>query len=539
MGIHRHVLATAAAAAALALPAAAQAAVGADSSQLVNAVKLGDQYSGVLQHAYDLEQIGDRYASTGYRLAGTDGDQATTEYIERTLRAAGYEPKTETFQFPFFQERTPSQLSVVDGKSYTNGTDFLTMQYSDAGEVIGAVVPAGGIQIPPGTAANSSSSGCSASDFAPGTATQVALVQRGTCSFYAKAANAEAAGYGAVLIFNEGQEDLDRAGVVNGTLGEPVGIPVLGTSYVVGKELYDAATNGGVTVRVFTDTLNKTATSYYTTADTGTGRTDRTVLLGAHTDSTQDGPAVNDDGTGVALLLELAEQVKTTGMRLRNNVRFGFWGAEESGLLGSAAYADSLSKSQAKDIAVNLAFDMMASDNYARFVYDGDGSSTGIKGPSGSGAVEDVFNRYFASQGLPTDPTALDGRTDYASFTALGIPAGGLFAGAEGVKTPEQAARYGGAAGQPYYVCYHEACDTYDAITGNAGDPFVPFPSDYSDTFVNQGGGKTIYEQFAAAAADALVQFGQTTSAVNGTDKASDKAKLKAQQAYLGSRLQR
>jgi Zn-dependent M28 family amino/carboxypeptidase len=525
-------------AAALVVPVTASAAVGADSSALRAAVKLGNSTSGVLQHAADLQAIGQVNAARGYRLAGTPGDEATTAYIERTLSAAGYTPVTRHFDFPFFQENSPSQLSVVGGTSYVNGVDFATMQYSGAGDVTGGVVPAGGIQIPPGPTASSSSSGCSPSDFTPASGRQVALIQRGTCTFFDKATNAMAAGYAAVLIFNEGQPD--RTDVLNGTLGQPVGIPVLGTSFTVGQQLYNAARAGGVSVHVVTDTTSETRQSHYTTADTGVGRMDRTVLLGAHTDSTQDGPAINDDGSGVALLLELAEQVKQTGQPLRNNVRFGFWGAEESGLLGSAAYASSLSPRQAKDIAVNLAFDMMASDNFVRFVYDGDGSATGINGPNGSGVVEDVFNSFLASQGLPTDPTPLDGRTDYASFTALGIPAGGLFAGAEGVKTAAQQQRYGGRAGQPYYVCYHEACDTYATVTGAAGDPFTPFPADASDpTWRNQGGATTIFDQFADAAADALVQFGQTTSAVNGTDKASDLAKLKAQQLYLGSRLRR
>ena len=81
---------------------------------------------------------------------------------------------------------------------------------------------------------------------------------------------------------------------------------------------------------------------------------------------------------------------------------------------------------------------MIGSPNYARFVYDGDGSAFGIKGPSGSGAIEDVFEDYFASQGLASEPTAFDGRSDYDAFITAGIPAGGLFTGAEGAKTADQ-----------------------------------------------------------------------------------------------------
>jgi Zn-dependent M28 family amino/carboxypeptidase len=103
-----------------------------------------------------------------------------------------------------------------------------------------------------------------------------------------------------------------------------------------------------------------------------------------------------------------------------------------------------------------------------RFVYDGDGSDTGTVGPPGSEQIEEVFTKYFAGQGLATDPTAFDGRSDYGPFIAVGIPAGGLFSGAEGVKTPAQAAVYGGTAGAPYDSCYHQECDDINNLNVNA-----------------------------------------------------------------------
>jgi hypothetical protein len=86
---------------------------------------------------------------------------------------------------------------------------------------------------------------------------------------------------------------------------------------------------------------------------------------------------------------------------------------------------------------------MLGSPNYVRFVYDGDGSATpepGDEGPNGSAQIEAIFNNYFGSQSLATAPTAFDGRSDYGPFIAAGIPAGGLFSGAEGVTTAEEAA---------------------------------------------------------------------------------------------------
>ena len=102
---------------------------------------------------------------------------------------------------------------------------------------------------------------------------------------------------------------------------------------------------------------------------------------------------------------------------------------------------------------------MLGSPNPVSFVYDGDGSSTGPVGPPGSGEIEAVFLDYMQAGNLPTRPTAFDGRSDYGPFIAKGIPAGGLFTGAEGLKTEAEAADFGGTAGEAYDKCYHQACD--------------------------------------------------------------------------------
>jgi Zn-dependent M28 family amino/carboxypeptidase len=172
-----------------------------------------------------------------------------------------------------------------------------------------------------------------------------------------------------------------------------------------------------------------------------------------------------------------------------NTVHFAWWGAEESGLLGAEHYASQLSKAQLKDLAVNLNFDMVASTNYVRFVYDGDA------GPVGSGVVEDVFLDWFDSQGLATEPTEFDGRSDYGPFILRGVPAGGLFTGAEGIKTEAQEDIYGGEADKQYDPCYHAVCDTIDNVN------------------------LEVLEQMADAAAHATLTFAMTSSAVSGTAK--------------------
>jgi Zn-dependent M28 family amino/carboxypeptidase len=277
-----------------------------------------------------------------------------------------------------------------------------------------------------------------------------------------KAANAEAAGYDAVIIFNEGQEG--RTDVVEGTLGSPdFSIPVVGASFATGEELYDATQKGKVVVRVFTSTVSETRVSSNVIADTPQGRADRTLVVGAHLDSVIEGPGINDNGSGSSTVLETALQMSKLDIKPHNRVRFAFWGAEESGLLGSEHYVKSLSERQLDQITLNLNFDMLASPNYVRFVYDGDSSATPdddeVVIPAGSAKIEQVFKRYFAAKGLSTAPTPFDGRSDYGPFIEAGIPAGGLFTGAEEEKTERQQEVYGGTAGEPYDSCYHKVCD--------------------------------------------------------------------------------
>ena len=193
-----------------------------------------------------------------------------------------------------------------------------------------------------------------------------------------------------------------------------------------------------------------------------------TYVVGAHFDSVLAGPGINDNGSGTSTILEIAEELSEAGTKPRQKLRFAFWGAEESGLLGSEHYVEQLSNDEVGDLYANLNFDMLGSPNYVRFVYDGDGSHTPVAGPAGSGQIEDIFTRYFASQGLASEPTEFSGRSDYGPFIAVGVPAGGLFSGAEGVKTAAQQAVYGGTTGAPYDPCYHQACDTINNVSTKA-----------------------------------------------------------------------
>ncbi len=393
-------------------------------------------------------------ANGGDREASSPGYMASVDYVVDTLTDAGYTPEVQPFEFPYYEELSDSVFEQVSpaAVTYVAQTDFDTMTYSGSGDV---TATATGVDLSLADP-NASSSGCEPEDFVGFPAGDIALMQRGTCSFAIKAGNAEAAGAVAAIVFNQGNTP-DRSTLLFATLGGPgVNIPAIGTDTALGASL------DGTTLHIATDTASEIRTSYNVLADTG-GDPDNVIVVGAHLDSVPGGPGIQDNGSGSAANLEVAVQMANVDPI--NMVRFAWWGAEESGLLGSTHYVNNLSEAELDQIALNLNFDMVGSPNFARFIYDGDGDAFGLVGPPGSAAVETFFETFYADRGLASEPSEFSGRSDYQAFINNGIPAGGLFTGAEGIKTPEQVALYGGTAGDQYDPCYHQPCDTFDNIS--------------------------------------------------------------------------
>lgn len=437
-------------------PSAPMAADGSPDTRMLARIH---SIANIRFHQLQLQRIAK--ANDDTRASGTPGFDRSADYVARVIERAGLTVTRQQFPFTFFDADSEfeqlSPNSVVYVENDLGG--FFTLQYSGSGEVTGTVQGVD-IQIPP-PAQPSSTSGCEAADFTGFASGSIALVQRGTCTFQLKAENAQAAGATAVIIFNEGQEG--RTDAFGGTLGGPtVNIPVIGVSFATGEEFHLSQTP--VTVRILVDAITEERVAENVFGETRFGSNDHVVVVGAHLDSVLEGPGINDNGSGTAVVLDIAQKVGALRLFPRNKLRFAFWGAEENGLLGSEHYVGNLTPEEIARIMLNLNFDMLGSPNFVRFVYDGDGSDTPDAGPPGSDTIEDVFNGFFDFRGLQTEPTAFDGRSDYGPFIAVGIPAGGLFSGAEVLKTPEQAAIYGGTAGIAYDFCYHQACDTFDNV---------------------------------------------------------------------------
>jgi len=426
-----------------------------DTTQIRNGVTVG----GILEHERNFQRIAD--ANGGDRASGKPGYDASAAYVVDRLTRAGYDVRQQTFTFPFFEELAPATATEITPtpKKYV----VETMTYSGSGDVTGPLIPTKDVIVPmpPDAPPSTSNSGCEDSDFeAAPEEPSIALIQRGTCFFGDKAINADEAGYDAVIIFNEGQPG--RTDVVQGTLGAPDDIPVVGMSYADGADLYEQTESGPVTMNVTTSTDSRNAETVNILGNSPTGDVNKTMVIGAHLDSVAGGPGINDNGSGSSTILEIAEELAELKAKPRNRVRFAFWGAEELGLLGSEHYVATRTDRQLNQIKANLNFDMVGSPNYVRFVYDGngDGAEGNPVGPPGSAQIEDIFTEFFDSQDQESDPTPFNGRSDYGPFIAAGIPAGGLFTGAEGIKTARQAAVYGGIAGVAYDPNYHQPGDT-------------------------------------------------------------------------------
>jgi Zn-dependent M28 family amino/carboxypeptidase len=494
------VIAASALAVSVAYAAPAYAAPGGNTnsvSKITKAVTL----DGVMSHLEAFQDIADTY---GDRAAGREGYAASVDYVVAELEAAGYSPVVQEFEFPYTEENSELIRISPNPRTFINEVDFLRPRWDTGvleGTATGSLVPVD-LVIPPGTLPNSNTSGCESADFAGFPAGGIALMQRGTCGFAVKALNAQAAGAAGVVIMNEGQPG--RTGLLN-MIGDATGltIPAVFTTFAAGSDL---ASTPGATVTVTVDYEAETRVAWNVFAETATGNDANVVMAGAHLDSVAAGPGINDNGSGTAALVEVAENLAK--VRPQNTLRFAWWGAEEANLVGSTFYVATLETTERQRIALYLNFDMIGSPNHGFFVYDGDDSdATGAgPGPAGSAQIEETFEAYFASRGIESRGTDFSGRSDYGPFIAVGIPSGGLFTGAEGIKTAEEALLWGGTAGVAYDPCYHQACDTYannnDVALAENSDAVAYAVLSYamSTTLVNGTKGKGNFRPLPAAA---------------------------------------
>ena len=401
----------------------------------------------MMAHLSKLQDIAN--ANNGTRAVGTPGYEATVDYVANTLRGKGFDVQTPEFSTRVFHADKGSV--TLGGQNF----DAHALEYS-----LGT--PPDGVSGPLVSVPDGDTSGCNASDYdrlpAQGA---VVLVERGKCPFARKEDAAAQRGAVAMIVVDNVDEQQ-----MGGTLGADTDVKIPAVSVTKSTGLLLRGQPGQASVKLKASTQSVKARNII--AQTKTGSTTDVVMAGAHLDSVPEGPGINDDGSGVAAVLETAVQLGNSP-NVHNAVRFGFWGAEELGLIGSRNYVESLDLDALKDIALYLNFDMLASPNPGYFTYDGDQSlPADSRGqpvvPEGSAGIERTLVAYLKAAGKTAQDTSFDGRSDYDGFTLAGIPAGGLFSGAEGKKSDEQAKLWGGTANAPFDPNYHSKTDTLDHI---------------------------------------------------------------------------
>jgi aminopeptidase Y len=364
-------------------------------------------------HLAALQRIAN--GNDGNRSAGTPGYDASADYVADRLRDAGWNVERQRVPFTYFRLRSASL--TIDGRSLTRAKQFQVLSYSGSGDATGRLREAG--------------DGCSAEAFAGLRSGEVPLVSRARCFFRQKARNAERAGAEAIVVFEPVES---RRGVPSGTLAVPgIRIPVV---LVSSRALGDAG--DGSSVRVKVDAVSRRGRTENVIAETPGGNENRIVMAGGHLDSVPGGPGINDNGSGVASLIEAAEAIgpKPPGAR----VRLAFWAAEELGLLGSRHYMKSLDRAGERRIHAYLNLDMVGSPNPVPELY-ADGDATMAR----------ILRR---ASGPKLGNVAAGQSSDHALFQAAGIPVNGLYTGST---EP-------GPGGRPRDACYHLACDTIGRV---------------------------------------------------------------------------
>jgi Peptidase family M28/PA domain len=345
---------------------------------------------GLAAHLRELQRIADEHGGT--RAAGSPGDAATADYIEQQLQAAGYRVTRQRFRVPYYRESAPPRLTARGRRV----RPVRTLQFSPGGRAAGRVREAG--------------LGCAPGDFAALRSGEIALVRRGTCFFRIKAVNAQRAGAAGVLVVDQIEQP------VAGTLAQPgLRIPALALGSDAGDGL------AGRRVSIVVRAVSERRETANVIGEIGPQDAPRVVMAGGHLDSVPAGPGMNDNGSGVAALLHIAGRLADENRPLR----FGFWGAEEIGLVGSRRYVTGLSRSERQRIAAYLNLDMVGSPDSEPEVYDG------------ARSIETALRRHLPRG---TGEVELEGNSDHASFERFGLPVGGIFTGLDD--------------------CYHQRCDT-------------------------------------------------------------------------------
>ncbi|KAK3899164.1 peptidase-like protein [Staphylotrichum tortipilum] len=377
----------------------------------------------------------------GNRAFGEPGFKASVDFVLERAQTR-FHDQFDTFLQPFNHTYEKTRQIKVNGPA---GEDVVVVspQYNPATPLPGGVIAA----LVDTPVDDERGSGCFADQWEGVDATgKLALVKRGVCAVADKLKLAKAHGALGVIVYNQNPGNA----IVVPTLGaENIGqlIPVGIIPLEVGQAWKTRVAAGeSVKVTLLVDSIFETRETWNIIAETKQGDPDKVIMLGAHLDSVQEGAGINDDGSGSATLLELLTAVRRYN-GFPHKIRFAWWGAEESGLVGSLYYTSKLSEAEADKIKYYFNYDMIGSP-YPEY---------SIATNNNSGVGPQLLEEYLVAQGRQVEFGDFGSGSDFVGFVELGIPSTALHTG----------------AGEPYDPCYHQACDNlnnidWEALTVNA-----------------------------------------------------------------------
>jgi hypothetical protein len=406
-------------------------------------------------HLRELQKIAD--ANGGSRANGTPGYDASVDYVARVLQDKGFDVQTPEFEVLDRTEGGKPQLTI-GGRNHSVDQASLLI-----------TTPRGGLNavtLRPQRA----SAGCRSADY--GTISMkgaIAVVDDTGCSIVDKENAAVDKGAVGVLVVSAPGPGGSPAGLFTPGYYQKLTVPV----GVIGNDANAALRRTTAPVKLVLDSKPVMKKARNVLAQTKSGDTRNVVMVGAHLDSSARSPGINDDGSGVAAVLETAVALGSAP-QIRNAVRFVLWGSEENSLQGATKYIRGLPRGQLDEIALYLNLDMIGSPNAGYFTYDGDQSAQPNPEipwrsiPDGSAGIERTLAGYLNTAGVRPADMPLTRYTDYYPFLSVGVPVGGLTTGGSQLKTEVQARLWGGRAGAAYDPNYRTPRDTIDNIDRNA-----------------------------------------------------------------------
>ncbi|MGZ5393894.1 MAG: M28 family peptidase [Mycobacterium sp.] len=411
---------------------------------------------GMYAHLNELQKIAD--ANGGSRANGTPGYDASVDYVAKFLKDKGFDVQTPEFEILDRSQGGNPQLTI-GGRNHSVDQASLLI-----------TTPRGGLSavtLRPQKAA----AGCRAADY--GTASMkggIAVVDDTGCSIVDKQnAAVDSGAVGLLVVSAPAPGTGSPAGLFTPGYYQQLTVPV----GVIGNDANAALRRTTAPVKLVLDNKPVMKKARNVLAQTKSGDTNNVVMVGAHLDSAAVSPGINDDGSGVAAVLETAAALGSSS-QIKNAVRFALWGSEENSLQGATKYIRGLEAGALDEIALYLNLEMIGSPNAGYFTYDGDQSGQLNPEipldtiPEGSAGIERTLAAYLNGAGARPADMPLTRYTDYSAFLTAGVPVGGVTAGASQRKTEVQARLWGGRAGVPYDPNYRTPRDTVDNIDRNA-----------------------------------------------------------------------